>query len=239
MDNKAIILMITILATAAAAFGAASDAQYAAHGFRAWSATPPEIDGIMNADEWRDADKFSAPVTGKNGGQLTLSLSVKNDDKKLYIGGSISGIEMPACKNQVLMYFDNDGDDKLEKGDNQWVVESSGANWDAFNPTGIPHHIATDTAGAAGGTHDIKTKMKYVNGNEGKGSYEFEFSGDLNSGDYKHDFSLKAGNKVNFAARFLDNDCEGESPDSSFIWPANTPEEGWSMIHIAPRQLTQ
>lgn len=171
---------------------------------KAFTSTPPIIDGIMSLGEWDDADTMDFNSTSYSS-PTPHTLYVMNDMDNLYLAIRRYDETPGESGDFVIFTFDNDNDGLIEDGDDRILLYSPGEfeDWYYVGATPVGEREENiDGSGAAG-----------VDGN-----YTiFEISHPLDSGDYDHDFSLSFGDTVGFNV---------DSYDNSFdlgAWPVDWP----------------
>jgi hypothetical protein len=205
------------------------------HSLSAFAATTPIIDGILDPGEWDDADSVSIQLSwgaGETREDHVVTVYVKNDGGNLYTAVVIPDEDLSA--NDLLnLEFDNNNDGVSGAGDDRLIMGFPTVLWgwgtffrDCYFSQ--PGHSTWDTID--GGTNDGTGRFTHpgMSGEGGQygvvGDYVFEMSHPLKSGDNLHDFSLSAGDYVNFILRYDD------ALEYSDVWP----KAYWAKIIIAP-----
>jgi parallel beta-helix repeat protein len=173
-----------------------------------WSSAPPNIDGIMNPDEWASADVISFATLGGILPARTGTLYIMNDATNLYIAVAMPDTT-PGLSDQCYFYFDNDHDRIFEKGDDSLRTQS-------VHPASIPEYWDLHwNPDVPGWTEDFYPGYGIYGTIDGSGDAcniegvnYFEFSHPLDSTDDAYDFSLSQGDTVGFALGYYDS---GES----------------------------
>jgi len=155
----------------------------------AYTATPPTLDGNIQAAEWAAA---ASKTFGPFGPGMAYSgtLYMMNDGTNLYIGVSIEGDATFSAGDGFSVYFDNDhgAEATWELGDDYvgaWGASSFG---DLFFDGG------SFVSDVPGGTIDGQAA-----GSRQGSSNQFELSHPLNDADDAHDISLSLGQTVGFS----------------------------------------
>ncbi|MEM3060942.1 MAG: hypothetical protein QW265_00870 [Candidatus Bathyarchaeia archaeon] len=161
-----------------------------------YTTTPPIIDGIIGAEEWKTAGRATfGPLKTSSGETITGIVYIMNDEENLYMAVSIYGDNEFGSMDGFEAFFDNDYGSKknFENGDD--FVATTGANlfYDGYYYA-IGKAINPDTIDE--GTNDGKAA-----GSRQGSINQFELKHPLNSSDSMHDFSLSLGQKVGFLIR--------------------------------------
>lgn len=196
-----------VLATlAAVALGRADDPAFTLSG-----AGTAAIDGVLSPGEWDQAGTAGFMVRAPSG-RVPGRFMVMNDRDMLYLAVEIAD---DAARYALSIEFDNDNDGgNIETGDDILLYDPRLGFRDGFRD---PLFAKFDTVdgGAADGAGAYATA---------DGMSIYEFSHPLDSADDRHDFSLRAGDRVGFMVLIRLPDAQGrvetEFPPVSFKRPA-------------------
>jgi len=157
----------------------------------AYAATPPTIDGDVQAGEWASAATVSISPFGP-GNVYSGTLYMMNDGVNLYIGAVIKGDSGLGVNDNVRFYFDNNnaGGTSRKPGDDDIIAQGTSTHiGDLFSDGTFDQWD-----NLFGGTDDGQIASSR------QGSLNmFELSHPLDDADNAHDFSLLAGQTVGFA----------------------------------------
>src|SRR5690606_39517790 len=73
------------------------------------------VDGVLDEREWQDAATVDFHVLDASGARHPATLYVMNDDQNLFLAVRVTKFDVG--KWRLAIDFDNDGDGKLETGD--------------------------------------------------------------------------------------------------------------------------
>ncbi len=188
------------------------------------------IDGVLTPGEWDKAGHVDFAVNLGGGATTPARLLVMNDATNLYIALRVQiPATTPTSFRNVVMEFDNAHDGVIGEGDDVFVLDPPNNFFDEYRtflppcPPGVGLCGLLDTQG--GGTNDGKGVFA-VSG----GFAVYEVSKPLNSGDTRHDFSLKAGDTAGWTMVLLV--CVGP-PGANACAQTNLPAGGLGDITIA------
>ncbi len=203
----------------------------------------PKLDGIISKDEWVATDFVQYPInlveifTGKITKSVKLSVSIKNDDKNLYIAGILDGDdfngEMTGTDISTLLFdsftiaFDNNDNGIFQTGEDKKSL---------YIVNGVPfvkdaHHVASgDSGNEEDEKQDISGNIIYKDGR-----YSFEVKVPFKTSD-TFDISIKQGQKIRFNILFFEKftiSLKGTSIGGLFGNDIDN-SKGWGYIQIAP-----
>ena len=172
----------------------------------AFTPSPPNINGVIDPDEWSRADWMDFTV-----GSYSGRMYVMNDADNLYIALRLQDDD--ASDNDAMnIFFDNDhGGGSLQLGDDV-IWHTSVQFHDAyFKP---PSAISFDVndGGSKDGSGDRTRDGSHV--------WYVEFSHPLNTADDSHDFSLSYGDTVGFDLAWQDVPVP-IGPTDYLFWPSS------------------
>jgi hypothetical protein len=159
------------------------------------------IDGVAGG-EWADARRLSfeaarPPYDG--GGTMPVTLMAMNDDVNVYFA-VIVGRGAVGGTTQALLYFDNNGDGQISRGDEHLAVDagtySAPSFFDGFWNSCVPGGpaVCPTTDISDGGSTDGAGAVA-ANG----ATTTLEFSHPLASADTAHDWRVGPGSSIGFA----------------------------------------
>jgi hypothetical protein len=157
----------------------------------AYTATPPTIDGNIQAGEWAAAATANIGPFGP-GNAYGGMLYMMNDGVNLYIGVIITGDGGLGVDDNVRFYFDNNhvGGTSRHLGDDDIIAQGTSTNIGDIFYDGTFDQWDTLFGGTADG-QVASSRQGNLN--------MFELSHPLDDADNAHDFSLSAGQTVGFA----------------------------------------
>ena len=191
--------------------------------FEAFTNTSPQIDGIINDDEWASADRITYPIPE---GEATIY--VMNDQRSLYIAAKIEDNELDEIVNVALDIFTIDFD-----------VRHDGMTFSEGEDTisiGARTRIGDGFVGPSGSIlDDGQIDVDGFVSRDNNGFNHFEISHPLDSGD-ANDIVVQPGDTV--GVRFVLFDGSGSDRVTitalpTGLSPESTAQNGWADITIA------
>jgi len=172
----------------------------------AFTPSAPNINGVIDPDEWSRADWMDFTV-GSHSGRMY----VMNDAGNLYIALRLQDDDA-SDNDEMRIYFDNDhGGGSLQLGDD--VIWHTSAQFrDAYHEPPLATIRDTDDGGSSDGSGDRTRDGSHV--------WYVEFSHPLNTADDSHDFSLSYGDTVGFDLAWQDAPVPMGPPDYLY-WPSS------------------
>lgn len=207
--------------------------------YSAWAKVTPNLDGVISAGEWNDADKADATwhISTRNDANESHNVIclVKNDNTYLYIALIIKNNDYSAGwyadSIRILFNKDSNTSSTLNKnhGDDVIVVKANGKISDAFYDSSSPQIGWIPTMDRHdGGTNDVDAAIEHSNPLTGNiGDYVFELRHPLQGSDKAHDIDLAKGDTVAFQITFFD-----WMPNGSTIKASHFPNTGYAIITI-------
>lgn len=154
------------------------------------SQTPNQVDGKINAGEYKSSDSLTVKVSG---GSTWAKLYWTNDCESLYFGLEVGAAE--EINNELLLVFDNDNDGQAEVGDDIWsLLRNSKTGAIAFTDRFLTQNCVGSKQASCGmddvddgGTNDLGGGI--VGYDAGKSATVYEIRHPL-TGDVGHDFQV-------------------------------------------------
>jgi Prolyl oligopeptidase family len=192
--------------------------------------TPPTIDGVIDAEEWRDAKAidFDLEMTGVNPaakGTRQCQLRVMNSANALYVAFRVPQEKVHASTNPIDIDFAMLAfcrGEKVQAGDDRKVI-APGLYADK-------HFVGPDKD-----EDDKKKDGRGAVGHE-KGFFSFEWAIPLDSGDAE-DLKAKPGDKVRFNLAYFDGfraEAKGTQVGGAYGAEMNK-ADAWGFIELAAK----
>jgi hypothetical protein len=187
------------------------------------AATTPNINGVIDTEEWADA-----PSTPVNFGGMPGTVKFKHDAQFLYAALNVS--DSGIGTKSAAFFFDDNHDGLKDPGEDAITMSVGGAVGDFYYSSagsgGASHYSDVGSGGTnppGGGTEDLS-----AGSTDAGGVANFEFRHPLCSADTVHDFCLTTGDTVGVLLQYQSGGPFWDYPEASPFDPSN-----WADLEIS------